>query len=127
MLTADGQPVAVSRVIEPAHVSIRVDSYPLATPILIDGVSTDPGARFTAVVGTEYRLDATDELLYEQTIQRFAYWHLAPGIGVQSAAPPRIFYDRATTITVPPEDTLLIAQYAYARPAEKVLLPFYQR
>ena len=124
MLTSTGQEITVSRDLLPKIVQISLDSKPGAAPIKVDGVEHIPPYAFQAVTGTKYTLAAAAEMLYEQNIGLFDYWHVYGGWPVGTASEMAEIIDTAEIeLLIPDTDHGYDAVYVYERSAQRLYLP----
>jgi hypothetical protein len=82
------------------------------------------------VVGTEHKLEAPAEILYEDGIGVFDAWNVHAGGWPAVSHPtddPPVLTDPELTFRVPDTSTTYTAFYRYDRPAEKVYLPLIGR
>src|SRR5690606_24849669 len=111
MQSADGIRVQIARDPEPHTVSVLLATSPLPRPVFINNALVESGTHLSAIAGEQYTLDASPEMLYQDSINEFSYWVVTGGWPLAPEQEPQIWYSRTLTLTIPISDTALVAHY----------------
>ena len=116
----------VSDTMHPALVTLGLDASPAPVTFTVNGVRRDAPYKYRSIVVTEHVFKAPAEILTDDGVGAFDYWHIHEGgwpLSSLDAADPNALTNPTLDFGVPEVSSSYTAFFRYARTANKVYLP----